>query len=81
MTHRLIPVVTGEKFRVTKVTFTAVWGGPSIHLVVWQFWGGLPGVLSLYSSGRFFCSQDGGKIKGRKLAPDQPDSCLCDFSC
>jgi len=33
------PDLNRRRRRVTKVTFTPTCGGPSIHLVVWQFWG------------------------------------------
>lgn len=39
ITFATISEVTAREEQVTKVTFTAAWGGPSIQLVVWQFWG------------------------------------------
>ena len=52
-----IPVVTAGDERVTKVTFTAVRAAPTIHFVVWQFWGRAAGRPELKSSGRFFLSR------------------------
>lgn len=60
MTHGIIPIVTARDSCITKVTFTVVWGGPSIHFVVWQFWGrAARGVLSVSLKALFLLSVNG----------------------
>jgi hypothetical protein len=39
VTFTAVPEAPQGWWRVTEVTFTAEQGGPSIQLVVWQFWG------------------------------------------
>lgn len=56
MTHGIIPIVTARDSCITKVTFTVVWGGPSIHFVVWQFWGrAAEASLTEKSRALFYC--------------------------